>query len=70
MFDINEQLAIYKFDLIHRRLSAKGKDSNYWKELREKLALLNSLIKRIKADNTIECAKEISEIQDFIAKTR
>ena len=36
----------------------------------EKLALLNSLIKRIKADNTIECAKEISEIQDFIAKTR
>ena len=70
MFDINEQLAIYKFDLIKSCLSAKGKDSSYWKELREKLTTLESLIKRIKADNTIECTKEISEIKDFIAKTR
>lgn len=70
MFDINEQLAIYKFDLIKRCLSGKGKDSSYWKELREKLTLLDSLIKRIKNDNSIECTKELSEIQNFIAKTR
>lgn len=70
MFEITEQLAIYKFDLIKRCLNAKGKDSNYWKELREKLSTLEVLIKRIKADSTIECAKELSEIEDFIAKTR
>ena len=70
MFDINEQLAIYKFDLIKRCLNGKGKDSSYWKELREKLTLLDSLIKRIKNDNSIECTKELSEIQNFIAKTR
>ncbi len=70
MFDINEQLAIYKFDLIHRCINAKGKGSNYWKELREKLILVDSLIKRVKTNNSIECTKEISEIQDFIAKTR
>lgn len=70
MFDIQEQLAIYKFDLIKRCLNGKGKDSSYWKELREKLTLLDSLIKRIKNDNSIECTKELSEIQNFIAKTR
>lgn len=70
MFNINEQLAVYKFDLIHRCLSAKDKDSNYWKELRDKLALLNVLIKRAKEDNTIECTKEMSEIEEFISKTR
>ncbi|MBQ2946764.1 MAG: hypothetical protein IJE04_02820 [Bacilli bacterium] len=70
MFDINEQLAIYKFDLIHRCLNAKSKDSSYWKELREKITLLNTLTKRVKADDTIVCTKEMSEIKDFIAKTR
>ena len=50
MFDINEQLAIYKFDLIHRCINAKGKGSNYWKELREKLILVDSLIKRVKTN--------------------
>lgn len=70
MFDINEQLAIYKFDLIKRCFNAKGKDSSYWKELKEKLTTLDSLIKRAKADDSIECTKEISEIKEFIAKTR
>ena len=70
MFDINEQLAIYKFDLIKRCLNAKGKDSSYWKELREKLTTLESLIKRVKNDKTLECTKELAEIEDFIAKTR
>ena len=70
MFDINEQLAIYKFDLIHRCINSKGKGSNYWKELREKLILVDSLIKRVKNNSTLECTRELSEIQDFIAKTR
>ena len=70
MFDIQEQLAIYKFDLIHRCINAKGKGSNYWKELKEKLILLDSVIRRVKVDKTIECTKELSEIQNFIAKTR
>ena len=54
MFDINEQLAIYKFDLIHRCINAKGKGSNYWKELREKLILVDSLIKRVKTINYLD----------------
>ena len=28
------------------------------------------VIQRLKADNSIECTKEINEIKDFIAKTR
>lgn len=70
MFDIHEQLIIYKFDLIHKCINAKGKGANYWKELKKKLILVDSLIKKVKANNSIECTKEIAEIKDFITKTR
>ena len=70
MFDLNEQLAIYKFDLIHRCLSAKDKDLNYWEELREKMIMLNNLIKRTKDNAQINCTAEIEDIKKFILKTK
>lgn len=70
MYQLDDQLAIYKFNLINKFLNSKGKDAAYLKELRNKFILVNELIKRSKENNQINCSEELKEIKDFIAKTR
>ena len=70
MYQLDDQLAIYKFTLINRFLNSQGKDVAYLKELRNKFILVNELIKRRKENKQATCSDELKEIKDFIAKTR
>lgn len=68
--DLYNKLSVYKFDLIKLLIRGKSSNSSYFKKLKETFILVDTLMKRIKNEETIDCTAEIKAIDEFISKTK